>query len=353
MGSPEGNSGGLTYRGAGVDIDAADRLVARFQALAAETARPGVLAGVGGFAGLFQPPGDDTAPIIVAATDGVGTKLLLARQAGALAAAGQDLVAMSVNDILVYGAEPWFFLDYLAMGRLDPQEAEAVVAGIAAACRQAGCALLGGETAELPGMLHPDDLELAGFAVGGVAPDDLVDGRRVRPGDVIVGLAATGLHSNGFSLARRVLLEQTGWTLATVVDGFEQSLGELLLPPTRIYAAAVAAARRQFAVHAMAHITGGGLTGNLARTLPPGTRARLHTGSWPEPPVFDLLRRTGPVAEAEMRQTFNLGIGFTLVVPADQAVAVGESIGAIAGGAWPIGVVEAAPAGARPEVIWQ
>lgn len=342
----------ITYRAAGVDIDAAESLVGRFRALAASTARPEVLSGVGGFAGMFQVPGDGPGTILVAAADGVGTKLLLAREAGRLEGAGRDLVAMNVNDILVYGAEPWFFLDYLAMGKLQPDQAEGVVAGIAAACREAGCALLGGETAELPGMLGPADMELAGFAVGGVAPDDLVDGRDVVPGDVIVGLASSGLHSNGFSLARRVLLEGTGWTLDTEVDELAAPLGPVLLEPTRLYTGAVKAARRRFSLRAMAHITGGGLTGNVARTLPPGTKARLHAGSWPEPPVFQLLRRLGPVDEEEMRRTFNLGIGFTVVVPAAQAGQFCAAMASLVGGAWPIGVVEEAPPDSKPEVIW-
>lgn len=342
----------VTYRAAGVDIDAAESLVGRFRALAASTARPEVVSGVGGFAGMFRVPGAQPETILLAAADGVGTKLLLAREAGRLEGAGRDLVAMNVNDILVYGAEPWFFLDYLAMGRLRPDQAEAVVSGIAAACREAGCALLGGETAELPGMMGPDDMELAGFAVGGVAAGDLIDGRSVEPGDVIVGLASSGLHSNGFSLARRVLLAGTGWTLATEIDELEAPLGTVLLEPTRLYTGAVKAARGRFSLRAMAHITGGGLTDNVARTLPPGTRARLHAGSWPEPPIFRLIRRLGPVEEEEMRRTFNLGIGFTVVVPAAQAQEFCAAMAPLTGGAWPIGVVEEAPPDSKPEVIW-
>ncbi|MEX2355796.1 MAG: phosphoribosylformylglycinamidine cyclo-ligase [Thermaerobacterales bacterium] len=348
----------LTYQAAGVDLAAADRLVERLKNLTAGAGRSEVLAGLGGFAGMFRLPAGLRRPVLLAAADGVGTKLQLARRLGRPDVAGRDLVAMNVNDLLVYGGEPWFFLDYVAVGKLDESEVADLVGGMAAACREAGCALLGGETAELPGMLRCDDLELAGFAVGGVEEDRLIDGRRVSPGDAVIGLAAAGLHSNGYSLVRSALgIKGEGWSDDEKLHRHDpvlgMTLGEALLQPTRLYVAPVLEACRHFDIRAMAHITGGGLPDNLPRTLPGGVRARLDSSAWPEPPIFDVVRRAGRVGEDEMRRAFNLGIGFTMVAAAGAAAALCAAIGPRVGGAWVIGEIEAAETGRSPAVIWR
>lgn len=351
--SGEAEMKGMTYKGAGVDVDAAARMTSRLKELAAATARPEVVAGVGGFAGMFQVPRGMNNPLLLAAADGVGTKLILARQAGALEGAGRDLVAMNVNDIAVYGGEPWFFLDCVSAGSLLADEITEAVRGMAAACRQAGCTLLGGETAQLPDLFKPEDLDMTGFAVGGVPRDLLVDGSRVQPGDAVIGLASTGIHSNGYSLVRRVLhrLYPEGIDLDGHVDELGGPLGEALLEPTAIYVGAAVAARDNLEARAMAHVTGGGIVDNVPRTLPPGLRVRLQTGSWPEPPIFDFIRRGGPVDEGEMRRTFNMGIGFTVTVPPDKADEACRLLAPMAGGAWIIGEIEAAP-GEETEVAW-
>ncbi len=309
-----------TYKASGVDIDAGDALVDRIRALAAATARPEVVAGIGGFAGAFAlPPGRYADPVFLVATDGVGTKLKVAVLAGRFDTVGIDLVAMCANDVLAGGAEPLVFLDYFATGRLDLPTAEAVLRGIAEGCRQAGCALIGGETAEMPGLYAAGDFELAGFVVGVVERARLLDGQRIAPGDAVIGLASSGLHSNGYALARKVFLEAAGWTLDRHVPELGCTLGEELLRPTRIYVRSVLALRDQVDVRGIAHITGGGIRGNLPRILPPGCAASLRRGAWPRPPVFGLLQRLGDVPEADMDRTFNLGIGLILVVPAHQA----------------------------------
>ncbi len=307
---------GLTYKQAGVDIEAGERLVDRIRPLAASTRTPLVLGGVGGFAGLCRLPTGMREPVLVAGTDGVGTKLKLAFALDRHRTVGIDLVAMCVNDVVTVGAAPLFFLDYFATGALDVEQAACVVEGIAEGCRQAGCALLGGETAELPGFYDVGEYDLAGFAVGIVDRPKLLDGSAVREGDIVLGLASSGLHSNGYSLARRALLEHAELDLAAPASGLDQPLGDALLTPTRIYVKAALAAVATGAVHALCHVTGGGLVGNLPRVLPAG-HGVLVDRQWPEPPIFRLLREVARIREAELRRTFNLGVGFALVVAAD------------------------------------
>jgi len=309
----------LTYKDAGVDVAAGEAFVDRIKPMVARTQRPEVLGGLGGFGGLFRlDPARYRDPVLVAGTDGVGTKLRLAIELNRHGGVGVDLVAMCVNDLIVCGAEPLFFLDYFATGHLDPERGAEVVSGITAGCEQAGCALLGGETAEMPGMYAGEDYDLAGFAVGVVERDGLIDGSRAAPGDVLIGLPSSGVHSNGFSLVRRILAD-TGTGLDTPLG--DTTLGEALLAPTRIYARAVAALQERVTVHAWSHITGGGLPGNLPRTLPDGVGARLDPAAWPEPAVFDWIRQTGNVTEDEMRATFNCGLGMIAAVPAAEAEA--------------------------------
>lgn len=313
-----------TYAAAGVSLDAAEAIVGRLAAAVRSTRRPGVVEAHGGFAGLFEL-GDR---LLVAGTDGVGTKLVLHRRAGTLHAAGIDCVAMCVNDVLCTGARPLFFLDYVAVGRLDPDVVATLVEGIADGCRQAGAALLGGETAEHPGVMADDDLDVAGFCVGEVARDRLVDGRRVEPGDVIVGLAASGPHSNGFSLIRRVLGDAP-----PPAD---------LLEPTRIYAREVAALTDAVDVRAMAHVTGGGIEGNLPRVLPAGAGARIDEERWPEPAWLGRLAAAG-VAREELRRVFNCGVGFLAVVPEADVPAAIAAAGELGTAAWAVGEVEPEP----------
>ena len=357
--SPPGAAapGGLTYRDAGVDIDAGAELVRRIGPHVARTRRPGVLGAIGGFGGLFALPVDRyREPVMVSGADGVGTKLRLAIETGRHDGIGIDLVAMCANDILVSGAEPLWFLDYYACGALDVDVAERVVAGVAEGCARAGMALLGGETAEMPGLYARGDYDLAGFAVGVVERSEIVDGRAVRPGDVVIGLASSGVHSNGYSLVRRVLERAPPGALDAPVPGAggeaagNGTLGDALLAPTRIYVRAVRALIEAVPVRAMAHVTGGGLVENLPRTLPDGLGVRLDLSGVERPAVFDWLARAGGVAEAEMRRTFNCGIGFAVVVAPERAAdavalleAEGERavpIGEIAPGA---GVTDAAP----------
>lgn len=342
-----------TYREAGVDLEAADRAVALIRAIAAGAGRPEVVSGVGGFAGAFRLPGggDGDGLLLAAACDGVGTKLLVAEALGRFDTIGVDLVAMNANDLVVHGAEPLFFLDYVACGRLEPERVAEVVRGVAEGCRQAGMALLGGETAELPGLLPPGRFELAGFAVGVCRERDWIDGRRVRPGDAVLGLPSSGLHSNGYALARRVLLERAGLRLDAVVPELGEPLGEVLLRPTRIYVRAVRALLGALPVGAMAHITGGGLPGNVPRTLPPGCAAVLREGTWEVPPVFRLIAGLGRVEPEEMRRTFNLGIGMTAVVPAEHADAARRLLAEALGEPVPV-IGEVVAHDGPPEVRW-
>jgi phosphoribosylformylglycinamidine cyclo-ligase len=323
-----------------VDIDEGDALVERIKPHARRTARPEVLAGIGGFGGLFQVPQGYREPVMVVGTDGVGTKLKLAFMAGKHDTVGIDLVAMSVNDVVVCGAEPVVFLDYLATSRLDVAEAEQVIKGIAEGCVRAGCALIGGETAELPGFYSRGEYDLAGFCVGIVEKSRILDGSRVRAGDVVLGMASSGLHSNGFSLARKVFEKQ-----------LSPQLARELLEPTRIYVKECLALRDAFDVHAFAHITGGGLPGNLPRVLPNGHRAVLRRGSWPVPPIFERVQQAGNVAEVEMLRTFNMGIGMCAVVSRADAPRALESLRERGQPAFEIGSVESAPGLAEPEVV--
>jgi len=309
----------LTYRAAGVDLEAGDEAVRRIAPLARATFRPEVLGDIGGFAGFVRVPERFREPVLVAATDGVGTKLKVAFLAGRHDTVGVDLVAMAVNDVLAHGAEPLFFLDYVACARLDPALVETIVAGIAAGCREAGCALVGGETAELPDFYAPGEYDLAGFAVGVVERARLVDGAAVRPGDVVLGLASSGLHANGFSLARRIVFDVMKLGVDALLPGTGCTVGEELLRPTRIYVRAVLPLLAALEVKAMAHITGGGLPGNVPRVLPEGCRAVIRRSAWPVPPVFETLAVAGQVADAEMLRTFNMGIGYVLVVGPEDA----------------------------------
>ena len=311
-------STGLTYRDAGVDIDAGDALVERIKPIVRRTLRPEVLAGVGGFGALVGLPQRYREPVLVSGTDGVGTKLRLAIDTHRHDRIGIDLVAMCVNDVAVQGAEPLFFLDYYATGKLSVDVATAVISGIAEGCLQAGCALVGGETAEMPGMYHGNDYDLAGFCVGVVERSEIIDGSRVRAGDAIIGLASSGVHSNGYSLVRK-LIEVGGATDKTLLDG--KLLFDRLLEPTRIYAKNMLKLSATLPVCAYAHVTGGGLTDNIPRVLPQGLEAHLQRSSWHRDPVFDWLARTGNIAAAEMYRTFNCGIGMIVVVPAAQATA--------------------------------
>ncbi|MGI6128908.1 MAG: phosphoribosylformylglycinamidine cyclo-ligase [bacterium] len=303
------------YAKAGVDIDAGNEAVQRIKPLVQGTMRPEVLSGIGGFAGLFALPGDKyRQPVLVSGCDGVGTKLKVAFALDKHDTVGIDCVAMCANDILVQGAEPLFFLDYLAVGNLVPEQVEQVVRGVAEGCRQAGCALLGGETAEMPGFYPSGEYDLAGFVVGAVEKDAIVDGSTIFPGDVVIGLGSSGLHSNGFSLVRRVLIDESGLDLNCPAGALKNTLGEELLTPTRIYVPSIINLLKHVTVKGMAHITGGGLTENVARVLPAGTKAVIEAGSWPVLSIFDLVQERGRVAEAEMIRTFNLGIGFVVIV---------------------------------------
>lgn len=318
MGTPsrDPNAVAITYKDAGVDADAGDRAAESYERIARPTLRPEVLAGIGGFASLFRVPTGYREPVLVSGTDGVGTKLQVAFASGNHGTVGIDLVAMCVNDVIVTGAEPLFFLDYFATGRLDEGVAAEVVSGIARGCEIAGCSLVGGETAEMPGFYSPGEYDLAGFAVGVVERAEIVDGARIAAGDVVLGLASSGLHSNGYSLARRVLTSPNDHAV--------------LLTPTRIYAKAILAVHRAGLLKGAAHITGGGLPGNIPRILPKGVGVALDTRAWPRPEVFERIANEGPVDEAEMRRTFNLGIGMVAITAASdvaQARAALESAG--------------------------
>ncbi|WP_192868114.1 phosphoribosylformylglycinamidine cyclo-ligase [Calderihabitans maritimus] len=309
----------MTYREAGVDIDAGNRAVALIKEHLARTRRPEVLADIGGFGGLFSLDiSRYRQPVLVSGTDGVGTKLRIAMLMDKHDTIGIDAVAMCVNDVLVLGAEPLFFLDYLAVGKLKPERVAEIVKGIAAGCEQAGCALIGGETAEMPGFYGEEEYDVAGFAVGVVDRDKIIDGSRIKPGDRLIGLASSGLHSNGFSLARRVLLEAAGLSVDDFVPRLGKTLGEEMLTPTRIYVKPVLELLSRFDIKGMAHITGGGMVENIPRILPEGTEAVLEVSAWPVPEIFKFIQEKGNIEESEMWRTFNMGIGMVLVVPPGQ-----------------------------------
>ena len=334
----------LSYRQAGVDTAAAERLVRRIGDIAGGATRPEVVAGPGGFAALCAMPAGYREPLLASATDGVGTKLLLAQGSGRHGGIGLDLVAMCVNDLLVCGAAPLFFLDYYASGRLHAETAAAVVEGIAEGCRLSGCALVGGETAEMPGLYKGDDYDLAGFCVGVVERSQVLDGGAVECGDLLVGLPSNGLHANGYSLVRAVLERVAGWR-DMQLDG--RPLVELLMLPTRIYVPLLAPLLCGHGVHALAHITGGGLAANLARVLPAGVRARIDR-RWPRPPIFEFLAEH--VSEDEMLRTFNCGLGMVAVVGRDSAEALCAALAAAGEQPLIIGGLEAGAPGARPQV---
>ena len=326
----------LSYKDAGVDIDAGDALVERIKPLAKKTMREGVLAGIGGFGALFEVPKRYREPVLVSGTDGVGTKLKLAFEWNMHDTVGIDLVAMSVNDVLVQGAEPLFFLDYFACGKLDVDTAASVIGGIAKGCELSGCALIGGETAEMPGMYPAGEYDLAGFAVGAVEKSKIMTGKDVTPGDVVLGLASSGVHSNGFSLVRKCI-ERADGDLPAMLDGkpFKQALME----PTRLYVKNVLAALAAHPIKALAHITGGGLLENIPRVLPEGTAAHLVKGSWPQTELFAWLQATAAISDFEMNRTFNNGIGMVVVIDAASADACAAMLRDVGETVYEIGVI--------------
>lgn len=332
----------LSYRDAGVDIDAGDRFVQNIKPFAKRTLRPEVLTGIGGFGALFEISRQYQNPVLVSGTDGVGTKLKLAFQSNRHETIGIDLVAMSVNDILVLGAEPLFFLDYFACGKLDVDIATTVVSGIAAGCEQAGCALIGGETAEMPDMYSAGEYDLAGFAVGVVEKEKIIDGKTIQPGDVIIGMASSGAHSNGYSLIRKIIASNKT-DLAQDFNG--KPLGEVLMAPTRLYAKSLLSLIKQIPVKGMAHITGGGLIENIPRILPERTSAVLHKDAWTIPRLFHWLQQQGNVNETEMLRVFNCGIGMAVIVSADEADAAMQHLHSTGETVWQIGEIIERPPG--------
>ncbi|GAB4208313.1 MAG: phosphoribosylformylglycinamidine cyclo-ligase [Tibeticola sp.] len=336
----------LRYKDAGVDIDAGDALVERIKPLARKTLREGALAGIGGFGALFEVPKRYREPVLVSGTDGVGTKLKLAFEWNMHDTVGIDLVAMSVNDVLVQGAEPLFFLDYFACGKLDVDTAAAVVGGIARGCELSGCALIGGETAEMPGMYPPGEYDLAGFCVGAVEKSKILTGQSVRPGDVVLGLASAGVHSNGFSLVRKCI-ERAGNALPATLDG--QPFRQAIMAPTRLYVKSVLAALAQHPIKALAHITGGGLLENIPRVLPEGLAAHLGKGSWSQSELFAWLQQVAGIDDVEMNRTFNNGIGMVVVIAAEDAAACAATLRAQGETVYEIGVI--APRGAGAAVV--
>jgi phosphoribosylformylglycinamidine cyclo-ligase len=330
---------GLSYRDAGVDIDAGDALVDAIKPFARRTMRPEVLAGIGGFGALCEVPAKYRQPVLVSGTDGVGTKLKLAFMLNGHDTVGIDLVAMSVNDVLVQGAEPLFFLDYFACGKLDNGVAARVVGGIARGCELAGCALIGGETAEMPGMYPEGEYDLAGFCVGVVEKSKIIDGRSIAPGDAILGLASSGAHSNGYSLIRKVMERSQP----------DAALARAIMEPTRIYVKPVLQLLAKLPVKGLAHITGGGITGNVPRVLPAGTRAAIRAASWPRSPLFDWLQREGGIAQDEMHRVFNCGIGMVVVVAQEHAQKAAEELRAAGETVYEIGSIEAGSG--EPEAI--
>ncbi|WP_070108273.1 phosphoribosylformylglycinamidine cyclo-ligase [Burkholderia plantarii] len=339
---------GLSYRDAGVDIDAGDALVDKIKPFAKKTLRDGVLGGIGGFGALFEVPKKYREPVLVSGTDGVGTKLKLAFHLNRHDTVGQDLVAMSVNDILVQGAEPLFFLDYFACGKLDVETAATVVKGIATGCELAGCALIGGETAEMPGMYPDGEYDLAGFAVGAVEKSRIIDGSTIVEGDVVLGLASSGIHSNGFSLVRKII-ERANPDLDAAFDG--RTLADALIAPTRIYVKPLLALMAKLPVKGMAHITGGGLVENIPRVLREGLTAELDQTAWTLPPLFQWLQQHGGVADAEMHRVFNCGIGMAVIVSAADADAAVAELSAAGEQVWKIGKVRATREGEAQTVV--
>ncbi len=340
-----------SYRDAGVDIDAGNQLVELIKPDIKRTMRPGVLGGIGGFGGMFElPTGQFEQPVLVSGADGVGTKLMLANLLNDHSGIGTDLVAMCVNDILVCGAEPLYFLDYYACGKLDVEKSRQIIAGIADGCVQAGAALIGGETAEMPGMYASDDYDLAGFAVGIVEKKLILDKARVNAGDSIIGLASSGFHSNGYSLVRKVITDSSADISQSLTDS-QNTIAEMLMTPTRIYVKAILKLLQEVPVHALAHITGGGITENIPRSLPDNTQALLNKSHWQRPAIFQWLQEQGNIAEDEMLRTFNCGLGMVVIVPKDQQQAALDSLNASGEQAHVIGEV-AHNDSTEPSVHW-
>ena len=337
----------LTYRDAGVDIDAGNELVERIKPLVKKSFRPEVMGGLGGFGAMFDLSAKYREPVLVSGTDGVGTKLKLAQQLGRHDTIGIDLVAMCVNDVLVQGAEPLFFLDYFATGKLDVDTTVAVVGGIARGCELSGCALIGGETAEMPDMYGPGEYDLAGFCVAAVEKSRLLDGAKVRAGDVLIGIASSGPHSNGYSLVRRIY-DRAGRPADLDVGGVK--LADALMAPTTLYVKPILELLQAHDLHGMAHITGGGLTENIIRVIPDGLGLEIDASAWTLPPVFDWLQREGAVENTEMWRTFNCGIGFVLVVAPDQLAAVQADLARLQLAHWQIGEVVTAAGGERVRI---
>ncbi len=309
----------MTYKSAGVDIEAGNRFVDLIRPLVRKTFRPEVITDIGGFGGLFSfPAGKYKAPILVSSTDGVGTKLKVAFMTGKHDTVGIDLVAMCVNDVVVQGAEPLFLLDYLATGKLSLEVSAQVIKGVAKGCKEAGCALIGGETAEMPSFYKEGEYDLAGFSVGVVEKKKVIDGSSIRIGDRLIGIGSSGLHSNGYSLARKVLFERMRLKSHSKVSGLPRTVGEELLVPTRIYVKPILSLLENFSVHGIAHITGGGITDNLPRVIPKGCKAEIYRNNWPIPPIFRIIQEGGNVPEEEMLRTFNNGIGMILSVPPEE-----------------------------------
>ncbi|PKM43367.1 MAG: phosphoribosylformylglycinamidine cyclo-ligase [Firmicutes bacterium HGW-Firmicutes-8] len=345
---------GMTYADAGVDINAGAEAVDLMKRHVKRTFRPEVLTDLGGFGGLFAlNAAKYQDPVLASGTDGVGTKLMVAFMVDRHDTIGIDAVAMCVNDVLVQGAEPLFFLDYLAVGKLVPERVADIVKGIAEGCCQAGCALIGGETAEMPGFYSPGEYDLAGFVVGVVDRVKIIDGSKITAGDMVIGLPSSGLHSNGYSLARKALLEAGGWQVGSFVKELGRTVGEEMLEPTRIYVRQILPLLEKYEIRGMAHITGGGLSENIPRILPAGCKVVLNPLAWPGKPVFSLIQKTGNIAVEEMNRTFNMGIGMVLVVPAAQAEAVMADLGGRGEKAYLIGKVEQGQAVVeyRPEEV--
>jgi len=337
--------GKITYKNAGVDIDAGNKFVNLIRPLVRKTFRPEVITDIGGFGGLFSFPARKYKnPVLVSSTDGVGTKLRIAFMTGKHDTVGIDMVAMCVNDLVVQGAEPLFLLDYLATGKLSLEVSTQIIKGVARGCIEAGCALIGGGTAEMPSFYKEGEYDLAGFTVGVVEKGKVIDGSAIRPGDQLIGLASSGLHSNGYSLARKVLFEVMGLRVTDRVSGLRRTLGQELLVPTRIYVKLILNLIRDFPIHGIAHITGGGLTDNLPRIIPRGCKAVIYRGTWPIPPIFEVIQKGGDIAEEEMLRTFNNGLGMILAVPRLEAEGVLSRLKKLEERAYRIGeIVQAKP----------
>lgn len=336
-----------TYSGAGVDIQAGYEVVSRIKKMVGQVQPAGVIGGIGSFGGLFAVPQGYRQPVLVSGCDGVGTKILIAREADLLETIGIDLVAMSVNDVAAMGAKPLFFLDYLAVGRLVPDSAQRLLQGVVAGCQEAECALLGGETAEMPGVYEPGEFDLAGFAVGIVDRDEIITGATISAGDLLIGLPSSGLHSNGFSLVRKICFSQQNWSYDRVFPNFEGSLAQNLLTPTKIYVRTLQKLLGALKVKGIAHITGGGLPENLGRIIPEGLMARVEPGSWPILPIFELLAEAGEVGQEDMYATFNMGIGLVLVVSPDEAKSCLALLEEMGESAYLIGSVQRGEGGVR------